>query len=167
MFRTLRGYAAAISCSHDPVGGLSIGKQPVGWGRGVCSSQCFWYCSINSAIELQVFQPEPSCQTELDLWTLSSKGTERICQPYTTTAASSHTAICVLWGDTNGPPGVQTKVVSLVGGHHFPGQGFPVPEGLVAHSTCSMATSWAALKGVEGGSSVIEYSLYFCQVPQS
>ena len=30
----------------------------------------------------------------------------------------------------------------------YAGRGFPVPEGLVAQSTRSMATSWAAMKGV-------------------
>lgn len=35
--------------------------------------------------------------------------------------------------------------------HSYSSQGFPFPEGLVAHSTRSMATSWEALWGVAVG----------------
>ena len=58
---------------------------------------------------------------------------------------------CVLRADQVGSACFQAEAVPLVGWRHCSGvlgARVPVPAGLVGHSTCSVATSWAALRGV-------------------
>lgn len=235
---TLRGYAAAISCFHDPVGGLSVGKQPVisqflrgakrlrpgrclrapSWDlplvlrsltRGpyeplehsslkllthktafliaMCSAkrvgelhalsispECMRWKpeqagvtlwpnpyflpkvltsqSVNSAIELQAFHPEQSCHMGMDLTTLCPVRVLREYINRTQRLRQAHTQLFVCYGEKllGLPVSKQRLSHWLVDtiSQAYSEQGFPVPEGLVAHSTRGMATSWAALKGV-------------------
>jgi len=97
--------------------------------------------TVNQAIEMETFQPDPSCQEGAAL--------HKLC-PYW----QAHTQLFVCYGGKKfGYPLSKQRLshwlVETIS-QAYSNQDFPVPEGLVAHSTCS-STSWAALKGVAVG----------------
>ncbi|KAK0154463.1 Phosphoacetylglucosamine mutase [Merluccius polli] len=108
--------------------------------------------SINRAIELEAFYPEPACQAGVALHTLCPVRALRAYVDQTQQLRRDHTQLFVCYGARQlGHPVSKQRVshwlVDTIA-QAYAGRGFPVPEGLVAHSTRSMATSWAALKGV-------------------
>ena len=111
--------------------------------------------SINRAIELEAFHPEPACQAGVDLHRLCPVRALRAYVDRTQQLRLDHTQLFVCYGARQLGHLVSKQRVShwLVDtiAQAYAESGFPVPEGLVAHSTRSMATSWAALKGVAFG----------------
>ena len=110
--------------------------------------------SINSAIELQAFHPEPACQTGVALHTLCPVRALRAYVDRTQQPRCAHTK------QLGHPVSKQRLshwlVLRLLAQAYFE-PGIPAPEGLVAHSTCSMANSWAALKGIALGDICVEH----------
>ena len=108
--------------------------------------------SINRAIELEAFYPEPACQAGVALHTLCPVRALRAYVDHTQQLRRDHTQLFVCYGARQlGHPVSKQRVSHWLMdtiAQAYAGRGFPVPEGLVAHSTRSMATSWAALKGV-------------------
>lgn len=108
--------------------------------------------SINSAIELEAFRPEPPCQAGVALHTLCPVRALRAYVDRTRQLRHAHTQLFVCYGDKQlGHPVSKQRLshwlVDTIS-QAYAARAFPVPGGLVAHSTRSMATSWAALKGV-------------------
>ena len=106
--------------------------------------------SINRAIELEAFHPEPACQAGVALHSLCPG--LRAYVDRTQQLRLDHTLLFVCYGARQlGHPVSKQRVshwlVDTIA-QAYAGRGFLVPEGLVAHSTRSMATSWAALKWV-------------------
>ena len=117
--------------------------------------------SINRAIELEAFHPEPACQAGVALHTLCPVRNLRAYVDRTQQLRLDHTQLFVCYGARQlGHPVSKQRVshwlVDTIAQAYagrglpklMPGGGATRPSGLVAHSTRSMATSWAALKGV-------------------
>lgn len=111
--------------------------------------------TVNQAIEMETFQPDPSCQEGAALHTLCPVRALKAYVDRTRTLRQAHTQLFVCYGGKKfGHPLSKQRLshwlVETIS-QAYSNQDFPVPEGLVAHSTRSVATSWAALKGVAVG----------------
>ena len=102
--------------------------------------------SINSAIELEAFHPDPACQTGVALHTLWPVRALRAYVDRTQQLRRAHAQLFVCYGAKQLHPVSKQHLshwlVDTIAQAYFE-QGLPVPEGLVAHSARSMATSWA------------------------
>ena len=108
--------------------------------------------SISGAIELEAFHLEPACQAGVALHTLCPVRALRAYVDRTQQLRHDHTQLFICYGAKKlGHPVSKQRlshwVVDTIA-QAYAESGLPVPGGLVAHSTRSMATSWAALKGV-------------------
>ncbi len=108
---------------------------------------------INQVIELDAFLPDPSCSGTG--WESSSLCPVRALHTYiehTRPLRQSHKQLFVCFDKKcAGKPVSKQRlshwIVDTIS-QAYSSQNLPVPGDLVAHSTRSMATSWAALKGV-------------------
>ena len=109
--------------------------------------------TVNQVVEISSFQPEPaSAVGNIDLQTLCPVRVLRAYVARTQSLRHSHSQLFVCYGGNKlGFPVSKQRlshwVVDTIS-QAYDGQDLPVPRNLVAHSTRSMATSWAALKGV-------------------
>lgn len=109
--------------------------------------------TINQVIELDVFHPDPLCTgTGLDNFSLCPIRALRTYIERTRPLRHSHTQLFVCFDKkcTGKPVSKQLLshwIVDTIS-QAYSNQNLPIPGDLVAHSTRSMATSSAALKGV-------------------
>ena len=103
------------------------------------------YSHVNQAIELAAFSPPSSSQqaTELSEWLCPV----RTLKAYMA-ATVNLTTVCLLQGLWEKSTSVFLSGLSRWFLHAYRSQGLPAPSNIRCHSTCSVSTSWAALKGV-------------------
>ncbi len=108
--------------------------------------------TVNQSVKLVAFHPDPAEHGEVALRTLCPVRAPKAYVDCTRHLRQGHTQLFVCYGGRQiGRPVSKQRLshwlVETVS-QAYSGQGFPVPEGVVAHSTRGVATSWAALKGV-------------------
>ena len=111
--------------------------------------------TVNQAIELEAFHPDPAYQRGIALHIFCPVRALRAYVDCTQQLRRAHTKLFVCYADKQlGHPVSKQRLshwlVETIS-QAYTMQGLPMPGGLVAYSTCSVTTSWAALKGVALG----------------
>lgn len=148
------GELCALSISED-----CLRWRPDGTGVTLWPNPAFLPKVLNSQFRNQVlevvqFQP-PSQADQQNLLTLCPVRALRTYVNLTQTLRKSHSQLFVCYGKARlGCPLSKQRLshwlVEVIS-QAYTGSGLPVPLGIRAHSTRSVATSWAALKGVSVG----------------
>ena len=143
----------ALSVSDDCLRWQAGGASVSLWPNPAFRPKVLNPQSINQVLEVTQFQPSSTSQAEQDkLLTLCPVRALRAYLARTQPLRKAHSQLFICYGAARqGLPLSKQRLshwlVEVIS-HAYRAQGTPVPSGTRAHSTRSMATSWAALRGV-------------------
>ncbi len=142
----------SLSVSEDCLGWKAENAGIYLWPNPSFLPKVPWPGMINQGIDLDAFLPDPSCSgTGLDISFLCSVRALRTYIEHTRPLRQSHKQLFVCFDKKCAVKPVSKQrlshwIVDTIS-QAYSSQNLPVPGDLVAHSTRSMATSWAELKG--------------------
>ena len=147
------GELCALSVSDDCLRWREGGTSVSLWPSPAFLPKVVNRQSINQVLEVDAFQPASASQAEQErLLTLCPVRALRAYLTHTQPLRGAHSQLFVCYGVAKrGLPLSKQRLshwlVDVIS-HAYKASGMQVPPGLRAHSTRSMATSWAALRGV-------------------